>query len=656
MSLFAPPYMTIQDEDGNPVSGGKLFFYATGTSTPASVYSDVGLTTPLTNPVVADSAGRCAAVYLDPTVIYRCKVTTAAGATIRDVDPIDNPLAALSASDGSTLVGFIQAGTGAVARTVQSKLREIPVTPQDFLTLSESLAVDAGPAIRRALATGKPVLFPSGTYIVGGDPAAPVASGNPIYCVRPPSGSVMVFETGAVIKAKDGLGSWTRIVSFGDETGGGVSGFAVYGTLMVDANVDNIHATNNEHQHGVFFYEASDFYVERIHSINARGDNVSFGGVSDTRGTCDGFIGSIYGKTAGRKNLVFQSLDNVVIGSALLDNRLGGATVYGGTPDATDGNSFDVEPDSFTGAVPNSAKIGSLVTYGAGNDFSAGTTAAQADAYTVDIGNFTSYITSRSGVHAWTQNAITLNIGNLKISGETNTGAQSTIYYAARLNVGRFVLDGACNARSILQVAQVSGNRPILRIGEFSIGNTGTGGIGLESQDGDIDINHFIPRTTEMGIWNRGVSSTSGLYAKLNIERMTANNVGLSSGNSTVIFIAKSGSNVPYTRIGHIDHSDDRGGSAVTRIVYVDSGCAAGLILPSVNSLNAVAICAYAGADKFYRRSGGDSSPGDYVCTGTPEAMITAPIGSSASRTDGGAGTSGYRKESGAGNTGWVGK
>lgn len=42
--------------------------------------------------------------------------------------------------------------------------------------------------------------------------------------------------------------------------------------------------------------------------------------------------------------------------------------------------------------------------------------------------------------------------------------------------------------------------------------------------------------------------------------------------------------------------------------------------------------------------------------SGTPEASITAPVGSLFSRTDGGAGTSLYVKESGTGNTGWVAK
>lgn len=41
---------------------------------------------------------------------------------------------------------------------------------------------------------------------------------------------------------------------------------------------------------------------------------------------------------------------------------------------------------------------------------------------------------------------------------------------------------------------------------------------------------------------------------------------------------------------------------------------------------------------------------------GTPEAAVTAPVGSLFTRTDGGANTTLYVKESGAGNTGWVAK
>ena len=52
----------------------------------------------------------------------------------------------------------------------------------------------------------------------------------------------------------------------------------------------------------------------------------------------------------------------------------------------------------------------------------------------------------------------------------------------------------------------------------------------------------------------------------------------------------------------------------------------------------------------------GASGPRVITGTGTPEAAVTAPIGSTFMRDDGGAGTSFYVKESGVGNTGWVAK
>lgn len=53
---------------------------------------------------------------------------------------------------------------------------------------------------------------------------------------------------------------------------------------------------------------------------------------------------------------------------------------------------------------------------------------------------------------------------------------------------------------------------------------------------------------------------------------------------------------------------------------------------------------AYAAVQSLYQRFG----------SGSPEGAVTAPVGATYSRTDGGALTSFYVKESGAGNTGWV--
>jgi len=48
-----------------------------------------------------------------------------------------------------------------------------------------------------------------------------------------------------------------------------------------------------------------------------------------------------------------------------------------------------------------------------------------------------------------------------------------------------------------------------------------------------------------------------------------------------------------------------------------------------------------------------NGGPKDLFGTGTPEGSITAAIGSTYRRADGGASTSFYIKESGTGNTGW---
>lgn len=57
MSLFNGRYSSPRKADGSINSGGKVYFYETGTSTLKSVYQDEALTTAHTNPVILDSNG-----------------------------------------------------------------------------------------------------------------------------------------------------------------------------------------------------------------------------------------------------------------------------------------------------------------------------------------------------------------------------------------------------------------------------------------------------------------------------------------------------------------------------------------------------------------------------------------------------------------------
>lgn len=64
MSLM--PYFTQQffDNNGEPLAGGKIYFYEPGTTTYKSIYSDSNGTVTLPNPVILDSAGRTQ-IFLD---------------------------------------------------------------------------------------------------------------------------------------------------------------------------------------------------------------------------------------------------------------------------------------------------------------------------------------------------------------------------------------------------------------------------------------------------------------------------------------------------------------------------------------------------------------------------------------------------------------
>ena len=77
--------------------------------------------------------------------------------------------AALAASSGSSLVGYLPAGTGAVATTVQSKLRE-SVSVLDFgASPSASAAVNAVAfTVAWAASNPKAVLVPASTYLFTG--------------------------------------------------------------------------------------------------------------------------------------------------------------------------------------------------------------------------------------------------------------------------------------------------------------------------------------------------------------------------------------------------------------------------------------------------------------------------------------------------------
>lgn len=88
---FVNPNDQYLDATPNVYSGGGLYFYITGTSTPTATYnvSTLGVGNENTNPVVLDSAGRPATeIFLDPAIIYKVVLKDSAGVTIWTRDPV----------------------------------------------------------------------------------------------------------------------------------------------------------------------------------------------------------------------------------------------------------------------------------------------------------------------------------------------------------------------------------------------------------------------------------------------------------------------------------------------------------------------------------------------------------------------------------------
>mgnify|MGYP003647024025 FL=1 len=76
------------DSSGDPVSGAKAYFFATGTTTPLTVYSDAALSVAHPTPLVADSGGVFAAVYYGAATAAKVRVDDAADASLYTIDPV----------------------------------------------------------------------------------------------------------------------------------------------------------------------------------------------------------------------------------------------------------------------------------------------------------------------------------------------------------------------------------------------------------------------------------------------------------------------------------------------------------------------------------------------------------------------------------------
>lgn len=154
-----------------------------------------------------------------------------------------------------------------------------------------------------------------------------------------------------------------------------------------------------------------------------------------------------------------------------------------------------------------------------------------------------------------------------------------------------------------------------------------------------------------------GAVDTSGW--SLNVK---SGHISTDGGRSLVAFGVGSPTNyaVGPTEYISLSHSGTLGEMYVTK---TGSGTFRDLVIYTSDTerlrITAAGVVTISGDVQFGTAGKGvvyQAGPKDLAGSGTPEGAVTAPIGSTYRRSNGGAGTSFYVKESGAGNTGWVGK
>lgn len=265
------PFKTYTGLDGKPLDNGYVYFGLPDQDPiahPITVYWDAAGTLPAAQPLRTANgyimnAGSPANVFYngayselvkdskDRQVFYSRSSDEFSIATV-----VSNFLTNVAAQAGASLIGFIQAGAGAVKRTLESKARE-SISVFDFLTDDQIASVQANlaaldlytPLTKAIVAAGTGTLrWPAGTY---------VSSGSLVQ----PSGQKWMGEGGqratTIKKAFNG-----DLVIVGDKG------------EIYDINLDGVGATYT----GRGFYVAAGFSqrMERCRAQNTKGPSLEY--------------------------------------------------------------------------------------------------------------------------------------------------------------------------------------------------------------------------------------------------------------------------------------------------------------------------------------------------------------------------------------------
>lgn len=175
--LFYDPVARPLSSLGVSMPGAYYNFYVSGTTTPATVYQDAGLTlpfpaaalngsSPLFSIVQADGTGAMPPIFLNPGTIYRVQLYSSTWSLIEDVDPY--------------VPSMPVTGNGQLVLDAQGELTmNAPVPGGSGITLTVNARASGTAVELVGSGAGSPALIANTTVVAGSQTATFAATNKP---------------------------------------------------------------------------------------------------------------------------------------------------------------------------------------------------------------------------------------------------------------------------------------------------------------------------------------------------------------------------------------------------------------------------------------------------------------------------------------------
>jgi hypothetical protein len=186
------------DKDTNlPLSGGYLYIYTAGTTTPANTYSDSALTIPNANPIVLNSAGTFSTSVFFAAGSYKLVLYSAGGIATGTLQWTRDDYEVVSVSS-FTASQSINAQTG-TSYTIQTTDRAKRITRNNINTISDTLP-QAG------------TNFPDGWYTTYTNIGAGIATITPATSSINGETALVLTKGQSALISSDGTNYWADVI------------------------------------------------------------------------------------------------------------------------------------------------------------------------------------------------------------------------------------------------------------------------------------------------------------------------------------------------------------------------------------------------------------------------------------------------------------